>query len=36
MMAGGIDPARAAFVRLVKSVLADDPEIAKVSEVRPN
>jgi hypothetical protein len=36
MMAGDIDPARAAFVRLVKSVLGDDPEIAKLSEVRPN
>ena len=36
MLAGDIDPARAAFVRLVKSVLGDDPEVAKLSEVRPN
>ena len=36
MTAGDIDPARPAFVRLVKSVLADDPEIAKLSDVRPN
>jgi hypothetical protein len=36
MTAGDVDPARAAFVRLVKSVLGDDPEIAKISEVRPS
>src|SRR5678809_1028436 len=36
MLAGDFDPARAAFVRLVKSVAGDDPEIAKLSEVRPN
>lgn len=36
MTAGDTDPARAAFVRLVKSALGDDPEIAKLSEVRPN
>jgi hypothetical protein len=36
MTAGDIDPARPAFVRLVKSVLGDDPEIAKLSEVGPN
>jgi len=36
MTAGDIDPARAAFVRLVKSVLGGDPEIANLSEVRPN
>jgi len=35
-LAGDIDPARAAFVQLVKSVLGDDPEIAKLSEVRSN
>jgi hypothetical protein len=34
--AGDLDPSRAAFVRMVKSVLGDDPEIAKLSEVRPN
>ena len=36
MLAGDIDPARAAFVQLVKSVLGEVPEIAKVSEVRSN
>ena len=36
MMAGDTDPARAALVRLVKSVLGDEPEMAKLSEVRPN
>jgi hypothetical protein len=36
MTVGDIDPARVAFVRLVKSVLGDDPEIAKLSEVRSN
>jgi hypothetical protein len=36
MTAGDVDPARAAFVRLVKSALGDDPEIATLSEVRPN
>jgi len=36
MTAGDIDPARAAFVRLVKAVLGDDPEMAKLSEARPN
>lgn len=36
MRAGDIDPARAAFVRLVKSVLGDDPEIPALSEVRPD
>ena len=36
MTAGDIDPARAAFVQLVKSVLGDEPEIAKLSDVRPN
>jgi hypothetical protein len=36
MLAGDIDPARPAFVRLAKSVLADVPEVAKLSEVRPN
>jgi hypothetical protein len=36
MTVGDIDPARAAFVRAVKSVLGDEPEIAKLSEVRPN
>jgi hypothetical protein len=36
MTAGDIDPARATFVRLVKSVLGEDPELAKLSEVRPN
>jgi len=35
-LAGDIDPVRAAFVQLVKSVLGDDPEIAKLSEVRSN
>jgi hypothetical protein len=34
MLVGDIDPARAAFVRLAKSVLADVPEVAKLSEVR--
>ena len=36
MLAGDFDPARAAFVRLAKSVLADVSEVAKLSEVRPN
>jgi hypothetical protein len=36
MLVGDIDPARPAFLRLVKSVLGDEPEIAKLSEVRPN
>jgi hypothetical protein len=35
MLAGDIDPARAAFVQLVKSVLGDVPEIAKLPEARP-
>jgi hypothetical protein len=35
-LAGDIDPARAAFVQLVKSVLGDAPEIATLSEVRSN
>jgi len=36
MLSGDIDPARAAFVRLAKQALPDIPEIAKLSEVRPN
>jgi hypothetical protein len=36
MLAGDIDPARPAFVRLAKSVLADVPEVARLSEARPN
>jgi hypothetical protein len=35
MLVGDIDPARAAFVRLAKSALADVPEVATLSEVRP-
>ena len=35
MLVGDVDPARAAFVRLAKSVLADVPEVATLSEVRP-
>jgi hypothetical protein len=35
MLVGDIDPARAAFVRLAKSALADVPEMATLSEVRP-
>jgi hypothetical protein len=34
MLVGDIDPARAAFVRLAKSVLADVPEVATLAEVR--
>lgn len=34
MLVGDIDPARAAFVRLAKSALADVPEVATLSEVR--
>jgi hypothetical protein len=34
MLAGDFDPARAAFVQLVKSVLGEVPEIAKLSDVR--
>jgi hypothetical protein len=34
MLAGDIDPARAAFVRLAKAALADVPEVANLSEVR--
>ena len=34
-LAGDIDPARAAFVQLAKSVLGDVPEIAKLADVRP-
>jgi hypothetical protein len=34
-LAGDIDPARAAFVQLVKSVLGEVPEIAKLPETRP-
>jgi len=36
MLSGDIDPARAAFVRLAKEVLGDVPEIAKLTEVRPD
>ena len=36
MLVGDIDPARAAFVRLAKEALSDVPEIAKLSDVRPN
>ena len=36
MAAGDIDPARLAFVRLAKDVLGDVPEIAKLTEVRPD
>jgi len=35
LLAGDIDPARAAFVQLAKSVLADVPEIAKLADARP-
>ena len=35
MLVGDIDPARAAFVRLAKSALADVPEVTTLSEVRP-
>jgi hypothetical protein len=35
LLAGDIDPARAAFVRLAKSVLADVPEIAQLADARP-
>jgi len=34
-LAGDFDPARAAFVQLVKSVLGDVPEIAKLPDARP-
>jgi hypothetical protein len=36
MITRDIDPSRASFVGLVKSVLGSDPEIAKLSEVRPS
>jgi len=36
MLVGDFDPARAAFVRLAKSVLADVPEVAQLSEVHAN
>ena len=36
MITRDIDPSRAAFVRLVKSVLGSDPEVAKFSELRPS
>jgi hypothetical protein len=36
ILVGDTDPARASFVRLVKSVLGDHPEIAKLSEARSN